>query len=1125
MKRHPELPDEAARRRASTVFDTNLVISAAAGTGKTSLLVERLLNAVGSGCISLEHMAAVTFTRKAAAQMRNRLAEGLERLHALARAQTLPAREEIEKGGSARACAWLVASRGVSWKELADRSLEALGMLDCFSVSTIHAFCAEILRRHPLEAGVDPRFHQDEGPRHEEVFEREWSAFLEVELASGAPREEAWRRALALFPLAELRQAARLLCGFAFPEPQRWQERCEDAARLLAPIYGPLADEAERILAGAAGLNPNFQDYLSSVSLLSRAFLEGRWPGGGSPPPAAPYDVLEKSYVPSVGRGATGVDPDQARAFAEEARRWLCRLCELDEAAAQALLEPLRAFVERFREAYLAAGWVSFDALLALTRDLLREHPQVRRSLQERYVHILVDEFQDTSPLQYEILFLLAGAEDAVRPDPWKVRLLPGRLFIVGDPKQSIYRFRKADIAAYDRAVRKICSEGGELLRLSANFRSDAPLIGALNALFEPEFTRDRESPAPDAGLLQPDYEPMAATSQPRGGEPAIEIWSTGVEPLRADDRRQLEAHAIARWIRQHAGEAGRFRYREVAILFRVTTNLAIYLEALRAAGVPVVVEGGREFLERPEVRHLRALLRALARPHDEVALLAVLRSALGGASDQDLLRHASAGGLWSYRGPVPAGSPAPVRRALEWLRGLAEQVQNLPTDDQIRLALERSGLELIEASHPDGAQSLANLRRYALELACAAREQALTLEQAIAAVHARADSMGAGVEESPLADETLDAVRILTVHKAKGMEFDAVIIPDLCRREKRGRSEAGGVDWARAPFEALALKTSRGLSARQILHEYQENRHEVTEGLRTLYVACTRARHRLILVAGAAGAAEARQRWPGALAHWSYDSAAPPPDGQRLAPGVVHRLVSGEPVSPRPEPEPALPEAEVRRFVEASRLAAASARDWDRHPSGLVEERWEREESSEGRGGSGAGALGAALGQAIHLALERWDGRGDGAGCLSEAVRRVAAEQPAGAAELEGAARSIWGKVVESDLPGLLRSERVGGRELPVLMAEQDGTVWRGSIDLLYRAKEGCWVVADYKTDDPGADPEAYARRYLPQLRVYARAVEKALGELPRAEIVWLRTATRTRFCAEELREPLRSL
>jgi ATP-dependent helicase/nuclease subunit A len=373
-------------------------------------------------------------------------------------------------------------------------------------------------------------------------------------------------------------------------------------------------------------------------------------------------------------------------------------------------------------------------------------------------------------------------------------------------------------------------------------------------------------------------------------------------------------------------------------------------------------------------------------------------------------------------------------------------------------------------------------------------------------------------VEESPLADETLEAVRVLTVHKAKGLEFDAVIVADLCRGEGSARGRGIEIGWSRGEGGGLAVRTPRGLNARRILHEREEALHEEAEALRTFYVACTRARRCLILVAGPVDADAADRPWPAALKAWGYDARQPPAGDALLVQGVRHVDVDGR-RAPAAGVAGSIPscEEEVSRFSRAAQAAGSGARVRERTPSGLVENRWETRERREGPTVPQPEGHGAALGRVLHRALERWDGKGDGAGALEEALGRTAAETGPSSIALEREARALWDSVRRSFIPGLLREGAVLGREIPILM-EDDGVVWYGSVDLLYREAGDAWVVVDYKTEDPGPDPELQARRFLPQLRVYARAIRKAAGISPRAEIFWVRTGERSVLPAEDL-------
>jgi ATP-dependent helicase/nuclease subunit A len=545
---------------------------------------------------------------------------------------------------------------------------------------------------------------------------------------------------------------------------------------------------------------------------------------------------------------------------------------------------------------------------------------------------LLVDEFQDTDPVQYDIVLLLAEEDGGSAEDPYSARLAPGRLFIVGDPKQSIYRFRGADYASFKRAVDRVGQDGGQHLDLTVNFRSTESVLSPINALFQdPSVWTD--SP------YQPDYVPIHAHGDAgEGGEtPAVELWSVETDATTATGRRHNEADALARELRRLAATPA-CRYSDITILFRAFSNIDIYLRALRQAGIPFVVAGGsRDFDQRREVEDLVAILRALARPGDPIALLAFLRSPAGGVPDTELSTHSGADGSWNWsEGNLPDESALPrLHRAISLMRRLASETRLLPVDGVIGHVIRNSPLLPLSAAAHEGPQRVANLRRLAGLAVAMTRDGSLDLNDVVDALQdaGRSDLEG----DSPLADEQEEAVRIMTVHKAKGLENGIVIIPDL----SRGNQNPGSRDLtAQAPFlpqggRALAMEMGEYCSPAWVWHQAEEERHEQAEEMRVLYVALTRARHRLILMtAGGSGGA-----WLKALSAWGYTHDSMPGDDQLLAGGTVrHRIISvarGD--DHRQVLEPPDTDEAVAGWDQAIARLRASSGALLRHPSGLT--------------------------------------------------------------------------------------------------------------------------------------------------------------------------------------------
>jgi len=723
------LADAEARRRAATDFGTNLVVLAGAGTGKTSLLVERALNALGTGEATIDSIAAITFTEKAAGEMRERLALGLNRLRVLA-----GDRERLDEGREAdRAFRHLTGSAGIASGELEQCVRAAIDGLDRATVVTIHGFCSDLLRRHPMEAGVDPGFAVDSSGRAGLLWDDAWRAFLRREFGTETRTAEPWRELLAALGFRGLGDVVRHLSSFGVagallePEAARTGEPLlQGEARVVACAIGSLFDRQ-------SGMTPLALRFLGEVrSVLEGVASEGveAWPRLMDRYPEVEKRLgMKQPLTPSTK--LEGITAAEMKTVISDVIH-LCRGIErADDASFESLLRLTAPFAREFREHVLRRGLVSYDGLLLLARDLLRDRPEIRRDLKARYRLLLVDEFQDTDPLQYEIVLFLAEEPDEDAGDAFDANLKPGRLFVVGDMKQSIYRFRGADFTACHRAIDRIEEAGGERLDLVGNFRSVPGIIRPLNGLF-----RDGQGGWIPSTSHQPEYVPIAEVREDLGEEPAVELWRLDLPPaISAADRREAEgrviAEAIERWVRENRVGS----YREITILFRAMTSLSRYLRPLREWGIPFVVDGGREFMKRPEVAQLIQTLRALARPADQAALLAFLRSPAGGASDVELARYAAGGERWNWTSePDPDRFPD-VARSFATLRELWAEAGTSSVDRLVRRVLERTSMLPLGAVAYEGPQRVANLQKLAAAAGALARDGTLSLSEVLDAI------------------------------------------------------------------------------------------------------------------------------------------------------------------------------------------------------------------------------------------------------------------------------------------------------------------------------------------------------------------------------------------------------
>ena len=593
MSRLPAAPDQAIRNAIVGEIDASCFVEASAGTGKTSLLVARILSLLRRPKVRAERLVAITFTEKAAAELMGRVRDALQRAVA-----------DPASPGHATL-------------------VRALEELDRAAITTIHSFCTRLLREFPVEAGVSPGFKVIDELEAGRLFDATWEAWLAAELA----RSDSLLR-------GPLECGARLEGGGSFAGPG-----LKEMARVLSRNRDLSAD--------AEGAEPPTARRTRLVAeqrvALERALAETLELLGRCRKPTEDKAALKvTATLPGLRRALAAAAADPARGQRRllalppwpklgnvgKAGDWADGALVDIRALAKAQFERDEAFIkavrgEAVREAALAlrefgaayaagkdrAGALDFDDLLLKARDLLRGSAAVRRELATGISHLLVDEYQDTDPLQAEIIFLLAS-DDAEESDWRRTRPAPGRLFLVGDPKQSIYRFRRADIAVYRQSLGRLAEAGGQQRRIEANFRTVPPLIAWVNALFD-GLMPATDAPDDPTAAFRPAYAPLLACrpDDPAApaGSPAVLLLPVASAEAGADARRRAEARRLAALVRhfvteggarvQGRGGAGAWAapaYGDIALLFRKLTSVGLYEDAFRDAGVPYRVDGGR---------------------------------------------------------------------------------------------------------------------------------------------------------------------------------------------------------------------------------------------------------------------------------------------------------------------------------------------------------------------------------------------------------------------------------------------------------------------------------------------------------------------------------------------------
>ena len=1037
--------DAAALETIRRALDRTLFVEAGAGTGKTRALVDRFV-ALVLGRRPIERIAAMTFTEKAAAELRDRVREELERA-----LRDDPTRTDAET---------------------------ALRSLDRAQISTIHSFAQLLLRSFAAETGVDPAFTVQDEVMSERRLQEQWRLYL---------------ARLALEPEANRIIDRVLSLGLTTPDLQKLAEELSARAELATlleeqppappPVDWPDTDEMRHQLdalpLASAASDDKLRQRVESLRWLVHS-LAGE-AGQREAVLAARVAVLHHKWkVGSAAAWGGREAVDLVRKTAEHISERLLETLAACRTEALADLVPLIVrFVREEARARGREGALTFDDLILRVRDLLRRSDGARRALRERFDALLIDEFQDTDPLQVDIALAFAT-------DPETGRMEPGSLFLVGDPKQSIYRFRKADMAVYSRTLEAVTSQSGPPLALTMNKRSRQVILDWVNAVFERVIGGD------GVPGVQPVYRAIhAVRASPLLG-PGVG-WMGAECGGTAREIRQMEARDVAgqcravlaeRWqVQERDGVVREARYGDIAILIPARTVLTPLERALAEAGVPYRVEGGSLIYRTQEVRDLLNCLTAIDDPADEVAVAGALRSPAFACSDVDLMEHRASGGRFNYLGPGldERGGPA-----ADGLRALAAY-HGERRETSLAALIERFVAErgLVETGILDqGDRNSFRRMRFVVEQARAF--EAGGPESLRAFVHwmehragqAILDNEGAGVDD----DE--DAVRILTIHGAKGLEFPIVCLAGLSSAA-RHQTPVYAADYA---TDQVAV--SIGAKGRHCNFELGdvdglsqlEGEHAEAEFARLLYVGATRARDHLVVSlyhSARAGQCAARRL----IKAGAQELAGPLPEpvaaaGERPRPFAD---LSVEPPDVQTEGELAAQrEALVRGALTIKYTSATALGEFKKDEPSDESEPWKR-----GRGGTD-------LGRAVHAAMQSLPLDADDA--LIEAFARAQAVAEAVPHRARDVARLVRWTLRESQAMQRARAAARALREVPFAMA-LDGTVLEGFVDLLVETPEGIEIV-DWKTDQIPAEgvPERL-RGYELQAGLYVLGIEAATG------------------------------
>jgi ATP-dependent helicase/nuclease subunit A len=1088
-----QLPAILARGR-------DVVVTAGAGTGKTRTLVARFLSLLAEG-LSLRTVVAITFTNKAAREMRNRVREEMRRFL-----------ERPELGQEERR----------RWQAL-------YGELDGARVGTIHSLCTEILRAHPAETGIDPLFGVlDEGQanllRGEAVRDTmAWAADTEGVVGLFAALGERGLQAALdglLQKRLEVREAfertaANPLDDWRAKLAERQQEELallrsdeewEIAIKTLrAHVATKPDDRAEmarqHALAAIDGAKGTIFEQLESLSRLDGISLVGgsqaAWPGGADERDEVKEDLrtlrgLWRQRAGLLGLALTPIDAQLA-----------------------ALTPALRAFFEHGSMRYEALkqerNALDFDDLELLALELLQTDLDARRRWEDEVAALLVDEFQDTNGRQRDLVRLLNGDRD--------------RLFIVGDAKQSIYRFRGADVTVFRQERQRADVHGGAIYSLDTSYRAHRGLLNGLNALLRPVLGEDADE-------RRPWVEPFASLvahreeASPGFDAPYLELHLTvgakkdGALERAADALVGRLVELVEAGHRLHQGDRARpAGYGDIAILCRASTAFGAYENALERAGVPFLTVAGRGFYNRPEIRDLMNALQALSDPTDELALVGLLRSPVLGLSDATLysLCRGRSRSLWDIireEHELQADEARRLVRAVEIISQLKQQAGRGSVADLLKSYLDLTDYRaaLIRAGDTRGARNVSKL------LSDAQASGIVSAGEFLEYIRGLRES---GTREGEARATAEGVVQILSIHAAKGLEFPVVVIGDVT-------SSGGGRDSVLIDPDLGVLLPLKGETEAGAVYRLAKLRNldqESAESDRLLYVAATRAREKLMLSGciklSQDGTPSGLGRWLGAMPEVNgFDLANKPipydeegSEARRfdwMLDGTVLRCIIYEPSYRWPRASAAEPEASPEPLALPPPLLGpvVSRKGAPDDPEAARERTAPRRAWRVVATGRGASAPRWMVGSLVHEALAAWRFPGEGfLEWLAGRVHRYGFNNAEGVREVVEEAARLMARLRAHPFYTTMDEAERRFHEVPYSLMI-DGEVESGAIDALYR-RDGVWTIVEFKTNrifnEASLRALLWSEDLLLQGQRYLQAAHLLLGGIPRLVVCLL--------------------
>jgi len=1065
--------DSESRRLIVTDFEHTLFVDAGAGSGKTTAMVSRIIMIVLNGRADIREIVAITFTNEGAASLKSKIQQELEKANAT---------------GVYSPCEGVDVTMGEVERR---RVRDALAYLPLAPIGTIHSFCLSLLKERPVEAGIDPKFEMNTEGNVVSAFDEAWATFI---LQSAAARHAFLQFIVdASVPLDAIKEVARI--KYTNPDLELYTEEAQPVGdRDITKSFDRVARLVRDMYAGVGVLKADSTSAAGQARLKFVRRAHALLSNGTT-------TKKKLKYLVEIEVHEDWTQKHQVFAKATEEVKAITR--SVRKRHLDCVHHRMAGFIREFERFFIrhrkATSSLEFEDLLFLARTMLRDHSGVREYFKRNFKYLFVDETQDIDPLQTEVVFFLSEFRGDNAREWTEVRLQPGKLFMVGDPKQSIYKFRRADITIYELAKESVEKQEGRVLSLDKNFRSAAPIIRFVNDHFNVSFGLFAED---IRARLQPEYAALQAGALRQSHLEAHLYLITSPDTTRKAGKQDTLDPEIAKLISfllrltspagpqivdAATGEERPVHFRDVMVLMKTFTDVEVFARRFEQAGIPYQEVGGKTFFVSDDVRGMVFALKAIDDPTDTVALFGALKSPVIGVTDQELFDFVVGGRRLSIFADGE-GMSGTLPLALGLFRNLHYTRENLRPSGVLKELFNNSGLCHLVLAEPNGLQKSAKYFRLLELLHEIETDQTRSFRSTVAALESvmeMDDPQLANVSITPAGE---NAVKLTTIHRAKGLETPVVVLanatitprkmlPDSFVLREEGKilipyGEDGGF-YSRDPDELLAL----------------EARKEECEAERLRYVAVTRARDILVVCVPSDGTIP--ESFNGRLAPTLFRSS------------LVRRL--------QDELTPPVPEKKSGHPVDLQRLMIEARR------AGEI-----RRESLRMRQKAMSSPF-----VSVHDVMEidpdlfkvKRKSRGKGFGIVLHRIMQHHVADPAFVVE---SVLDQW--MEEEDVPRRFRDDMFRSftalAQHPLVSDARQSTekhcewefyaksgeqIMNGIIDLVFKGTDDTWVIVDYKTDDV-SNPERRKELdllYGRQLAAYAAAFEQITGHRVARQII----------------------